>query len=208
MKLSLIPQDSKFFILFAESAHNAAEVAVKLKELLYNWTNAEDKIAVITDLEHKGDNLTHQIAAELHRTFVTPFDREDIAILSHTLDDVTDFIHSAADAMLLYRISEPTQRAKELSDVIVDITVEVERAVAILNKKLDQREMLKHCVEINRLENVADRIYRSALAELFANSTDVVYIMKWREIYEHMETTTDRCEDVANVLEGVAIKYS
>jgi hypothetical protein len=208
VKLSLIPQDSKFFILFTESAHNAAEVAVKLKELLYNWTNAEDKIAVITDLEHKGDNLTHQIAAELHRTFVTPFDREDIAILSHTLDDVTDFIHSAADAMLLYRISEPTQRAKELSDVIVDITVEVERAVAILNKKLDQREMLKHCVEINRLENVADRIYRSALAELFANSTDVVYIMKWREIYEHMETTTDRCEDVANVLEGVAIKYS
>lgn len=208
MKLSFIPQDSKFFTLFEESAHNAVEVAKKLKELLYNWTNVEDKIAVIADLEHKGDNVTHQIAAESHRTFVTPFDREDIAMLSHTLDDVTDFIHSAADAMLLYRVSEPTQRAKELSDVIVDIAIEVERAVAILHKKLDQREMLKHCVEINRLENVADRIYRAALAELFANSTDAVYIMKWREIYEHMETTTDRCEDVANVLEGVAIKYS
>ncbi|HEX9896165.1 MAG TPA: DUF47 family protein [Dehalococcoidales bacterium] len=208
MKLSFIPQDSKFFTLFEESAHNTVEVAKKLKELLYNWTNVEDKIAVIADLEHKGDNVTHQIAAESHRTFVTPFDREDIAMLSHTLDDVTDFIHSAADAMLLYGVSEPTQRAKELSDVIVDIAIEVERAVAILHKKLDQREMLKHCVEINRLENVADRIYRAALAELFANSTDAVYIMKWREIYEHMETSTDRCEDVANVLEGVAIKYS
>jgi len=208
VKLSFIPQDSKFFTLFEESAHNTVEVAKKLKELLYNWTNVEDKIAVIADLEHKGDNVTHQIAAESHRTFVTPFDREDIAMLSHTLDDVTDFIHSAADAMLLYGVSEPTQRAKELSDVIVDIAIEVERAVAILHKKLDQREMLKHCVEINRLENVADRIYRAALAELFANSTDAVYIMKWREIYEHMETSTDRCEDVANVLEGVAIKYS
>lgn len=208
MKLSFIPQDSKFFVLFEESAHNAVEVAKKLKDLLYNWTNVEDKIAFIADLEHKGDNVTHQIAAELHRTFVTPFDREDIAMLSHTLDDVTDFIHSAADAMLLYRIDEPTQRAKELSDVIVEITAEVEKTVMILSKKLDQREMLKHCVEINRLENVADRIYRSALAELFANSIDGVYIMKWREIYEHMETSTDRCEDVANVLEGLAIKYS
>lgn len=208
MKLSFIPQDGRFFILFEESAHNAVEVATKLKELLYDWTNVEDKIATIADLEHKGDNVTHHIAEQLHRTFVTPFDREDITMLSHTLDDVTDFIHSAADAMLLYRVSEPTQRAKELADVIVEITVEVERAVAILNKKLDQRQMLKHCVEINRLENVADRIYRSALAELFANATDVVYIMKWREIYEHMETATDRCEDVANVLEGVAIKYS
>ncbi len=208
MKLSFIPQDSKFFTLFEESARNAAEVAKKLHELLFDWANVEDKIAAIADLEHKGDNVTHQIAAELHRTFVTPFDREDIAMLSHTLDDVTDFIHSAADAMLLYSIKEPTQRSKELADVIVEITAEVEKAVTLLNKKLDQREMLKYCVEINRLENVADRIYRAALAELFAKSTDVVYIMKWREIYEHMETVTDRCEDVANVLEGVAIKYS
>jgi predicted phosphate transport protein (TIGR00153 family) len=208
LKLSFIPQSSKFFVLFEESAQNAIDVAKKLRDLVYNWTNVEDKIAAIADLEHKGDNVTHQIAAELHRTFVTPFDREDIAQLSHTLDDVTDFIHSAADAMLLYGIEEPTQRARELSDVIVQITDEVGKAVSLLNKKLDQRQMLKYCVEINRLENVADRIYRSALAELFADSADVVYIMKWREIYEHMETTTDRCEDVANVLEGVAIKYS
>ncbi|OGN88834.1 MAG: phosphate transport regulator [Chloroflexi bacterium RBG_13_46_9] len=208
MKLSFIPQDNQFFTLFVESAQNACEVAQKLRDLLYNWTGVEDKIAAIADLEHKGDNVTHQVAGLLHRTFVTPFDREDIAALSHTMDDVTDFIHSAADAMLLYRITEPTQRAKELSDVIVEITAEVEKAVTLLNKKLDQREMLKYCVEINRLENVADRIYRAALAELFAKSTDVVYIMKWREIYEHMETVTDRCEDVANVLEGVAIKYS
>ncbi len=208
MKLNLMPQEGKFFTLFQESAHNAVEVAIKLKELMYNWTNVEDKVAAIAELEKKGDNVTHQIAHELHRTFVTPFDREDIGLLSHTLDDVTDFIHSATDAMLLYRVSEPTQRARELAGVIVEITAEVEKAVGELGKKMDQQQMLKYCVEINRLENVADRIYRSALAELFANSTDVVYIIKWREIYEHMETATDRCEDVANVLEGVAIKYA
>lgn len=208
MKLSFMPQDGKFFTLFQESARNAADVALKLKELLYNWNDVEDKVAAIAELEKKGDNVTHQIADELHRTFVTPFDREDISMLAHTLDDVTDFIHSATDAMFLYRVEGPTQRAKELADVIVEITVEVEHAISELGKKMNQRQMLKHCVEINRLENVADRIYRSALAELFAKSTDVVYIIKWREIYEHMETATDRCEDVANVLEGVAIKYS
>jgi len=208
MKLSFMPQDGKFFTLFQESAHNTVEVAIKLKELMYNWTNVEDKVAGIAELEKKGDNVTHQIADELHRTFVTPFDREDIANLAHTLDDVTDFIHSATDAMFLYRVTGPTPKSQELADVIVEITAEVEHAINELGKKMDQRQMLKHCVEINRLENVADRIYRAALAELFANSTDVVYIIKWREIYEHMETATDRCEDVANVLEGVAIKYA
>jgi predicted phosphate transport protein (TIGR00153 family) len=205
---SLLPHEGKFFKLFGESAQNAVEVGQKLKDLLQNWDHVEDKVAGIADLEHKGDNITHQIATELHRTFVTPFDREDITLLSQSLDDVVDFIHSAADFMLLYRVEQPSQRAKELADVIVEITLEVQKAIAQLKKHIDQRQMLKHCVEINRMENVGDRIYRAALAELFANSTDVVYIIKWREIYEHMETVTDRCEDVANVLEGVALKYS
>ncbi len=205
---SLLPKEGKFFKLFGESAQNATEIAQKLKELLQNWDHIEDRVASIADLEHKGDNITHQIATELHRTFVTPFDREDITALAQSLDDVTDFIHSAADFMFLYRVEQPTQRAKELADVIVEITAEVQKAVSQLTKHIDQRQMLKHCVEVNRMENVADRIYRSALAELFANSTEVPLLIKWREIYEHMETVTDRCEDVANVLEGVALKYS
>ncbi|MDD5287919.1 MAG: DUF47 domain-containing protein [Dehalococcoidales bacterium] len=205
---SLMPKEGKFFKLFEESAQNAVEIAQKLKDLLYTWDNIEDRVAGIADMEHKGDNITHQIATELHRTFVTPFDREDITLLAQSLDDVTDFIHSTADFMLLYRVEQPTQRAKELGDVIVEITAETQKAVGQLKKHIDQREMLKYCVEVNRMENVADRIYRSALAELFANSTDVRLLIKWREIYEHMETVTDRCEDVANVLEGVALKYS
>jgi hypothetical protein len=124
------------------------------------------------------------------------------------LDDVTDFIHSAADFMFLYKVEQPTQRARELAQVIGETTREMQKAVAQLTKHIDQQQMLKHCVEINRMENVADRIYRAALVELFANNSDVKTIIKWREIYEHMETVTDRCEDVANVLEGVALKYS
>jgi uncharacterized protein Yka (UPF0111/DUF47 family) len=110
--------------------------------------------------------------------------------------------------MLIYKIEAPTNRAKEMADIILQTALEVEKAVTDLRRKLDLKHILQHCVEINRLENMADTVYRSALAELFNDSRDIPYIIKWREIYEYMETATDRCEDVANVLEGVALKYS
>jgi len=207
-KLSLLPREGRFFVLFDESARNAAEVALLLKNLIYNWNENTKDIKAITELEHKGDGITHEIIALVHRTFVTPFDREDIALLAHSLDDVVDFIESTADAMSLYDIKEPTQRAKELADVIMQITAEVREAISELRRKVDLKQILKRSVEINRLENMADKIYREALAELFRDSKDITYIIKWREIYEYMETATDRCEDVANVLEGVALKYA
>jgi len=164
-------------------------------------------IGEITELEHEGDRITHQIMKELNRTFVTPFDREDIASLAHSLDDVTDFIHAAADAMLIYKIDQPTQRAKELAETIVQAAVEIERAVPQLRHRAQLKQIFERCVEINRLENVADKVFRAAMAELFDDSKDFAHVIKWREIYEHMESATDRCEDVANVLEGVAIKH-
>jgi predicted phosphate transport protein (TIGR00153 family) len=207
-KISLLPREGRFFVLFDESARNAADVAQKLKDMIYNWSNAEKDVASIIEMEHKGDGITHEIIALVHKTFVTPFDREDIALLAHSLDDIVDFIESAADSMKLYEIKEPTQRAKELADVIVQTTIEVREAISELRRKVDLKQILKRSVEINRLENMADQIYREALAELFHDSRDITYIIKWREIYEYMETATDRCEDVANVLEGVALKYA
>jgi len=208
-KFSFLPREGRFFILFEQSADNAAEVAKRLKEMLCDWQNHEKSIEGIIELEHKGDAVTHEIIALVHRTFVTPFDREDIALLAHSLDDIVDFIESAADAMNLYKIETPTDRAKELSDIILQVTEEVKRAIAELRQKVNLKDILKRSVEINRLENMADKVYRSALAELFQDSTrDIPYILKWREIYEYMESATDRCEDVANVLEGVALKYS
>jgi uncharacterized protein len=207
-KFSVMPKEGKFFRLFAESARNTVEVSQKFKELVYNWDNLIDRVAAISDLEHKGDNVTHEIITESRRTFLTPFDREDITSLAQSLDDVTDFIHSAADFILIYRVEQPTLRAKELADIIVTSTLEVQKGIALLTNQIDQTQILKHCVEINRMENEADIIYRTALVELFANTTDEKLLIKWREIYENMETVTDKCEDVANALEALALKYS
>jgi predicted phosphate transport protein (TIGR00153 family) len=204
----LLPREGRFFVLFEESAQNAAEIAQKLKEMLCNWESHDKDVEAIIEMEHKGDAVTHEIIALVHSTFVTPFDREDIADLAHSLDDIVDFIEAAADAMNLYKIEVPTERAKQLAEVIVQITQEVKQAVSELRRRLDMKTILKRCVEINRLENDADKIYREALAELFRDSRDIPYIIKWREIYEYMETATDRCEDVANALEGVALKYA
>ena len=206
-KFPFIPREEKFFELFEEGAHNAVKAAQRLKELVDTWENVEVTVSEITELEHEGDRITHQIMEQLHRTFVTPFDREDIALLAHSLDDVTDFIHAAADAMLIYKIDRPTQRAKDLADIIVQAAAEVERALPQLRRRAQLKQVLERCVEINRLENMADRVFRSAVGELFDDSTDIANVIKWREIYEHMESATDRCEDVANVLEGVALKH-
>ncbi len=183
-----------------------SKAALALEDLLKNWENVDYKVSYITELEHEGDSLTHQVAAMLYRTFVTPFDREDIAQLSHVMDDVTDFIHAAAESIHIYKVDSTTQRANELAEIIVQAAAEVEKAVKCLSSRSELKKVIEHCVEINRLENKADAVYRAALGELFDDSKDTKYIIKWREIYDHMESATDRCEDVANVLEGVALK--
>ena len=207
-KFPFLPREEKFFELFEESAQNMVKASQALKEMINTWEFVGERVAEIRELEHVGDTITHQIMAQLNRTFVTPFDREDIALLAHTLDDVTDFIDAAADAMLIYKVENPTRRAKELADIIVQAATEVERAMPRLRRRTELKQIPGYCVEINRLENMADRVFRAAMAELFDNSPDMAQVIKWREIYEHMESATDRCEDVANVLEGVALKHA
>jgi len=206
VKLSFMPKEQKFFDLFEESAKNITKAARELKEMMETWQFIDSRVAEITELEHEGDSITHQIISLLHRTFITPFDREDIALLAHTMDDIIDFVHATADSMFIYKITGPTQRAKELADIIVQASIEVEKAVHGLRRKSEFKQILERCVEINRLENMADRVYRAAIGEIFENTSDIPQIIKWREIYEHMETATDRAEDVADVLEGVALK--
>ena len=207
-KLSLIPREKKFIAFFEQGTQNAVKIARQLKDMVYIWENVKERVGVITDLEHQGDAITHQIFDQLHRSIITPFDREDIALLAHSLDDVTDFIHAAADAMLLYKVERPTHRAKDLADIVVQAVIEVEQAVSEMHDRIGRKQRLKRCVEINRLENVGDNVYRSAMAELFDDSVDIAGLIKWREIYNHMESVIDRCEDIANILEGVAIKYA
>jgi predicted phosphate transport protein (TIGR00153 family) len=208
VRLPFVPKERKFSELFEESAQNIVQASQALKEMVDSWQFVDSRVAEITELEHRGDTITHQILSLVNRTFVTPFDREDIALLAHTMDDVIDFIHAAADAMFIYKIESPTQRAKELADIIVQAVAEVSRAVSGLRRRSELKQTMERCVEINRLENMADRIYRAAMAELFDDTTDIAQVIKWREIYGHMESATDRCEDVANVLEGVALKHA
>lgn len=207
-RFSFVPRGERFFDLFEESARNVVQAAQVLKQLVDTWEHVEASVAELTEIEHRGDTITHQIIALLNRAFITPFDREDISLLARSLDDVVDFIDSASDSMLLYKVSPPGVRAKELADIIVQGAVEVERAVPMLRSHKELNNILPRCVEINRLENMADRVYRAAMAELFDDTSDLALLIKWREIYEHMETATDRCEDVADVLEGVALKHA
>lgn len=206
-KFPFVPRDHRFFELFEASIANAVKAAHVLKELVETWTDIETKAEQIEDLEHVGDSITHEIIEHLNRTFVTPYDREDIAALAHSLDDVVDFINAAVMAMHLYKVGSPTKYAQELATTIVEAATEVEKALHLIHHRPKLKQVFQHCVEINRLENVADTIYRKAMAELFEGSPDLAEVIKWREIYEHMESATDRCEDVANVLEGIALKH-
>lgn len=208
MRFSLIPRHHKFYDLFEEDAQNLVKGARLLQDMLQKWDNLDARSKEITDIEHQGDSITHRIMAELHSTFVTPIDREDIAVLAHTMDDVLDFIQSAADFMLLYGVPAPTERARELGAIIAAAASELERAMPSLRHPGRLKDIMAHCVELNRLENAADDIYRAALRELFQHTGDMSEVIKWREIYEHLESATDRCEDVANVLEGVALKHA
>ena len=203
-----MPRERKFFDLFEASTANAFKTAQVLKEMVDTWIGLEEKVNLIDELEHTGDTITHSIFEQLHRTFITPFDREDIASLANSLDDVTDFIHAASMAMFIYKVNYPSQGAKELASIIVQATAEVETALSLLRHRAKLKQVLEHCIEINRLENTADSIYRRAMAQLFEDSSDMAAVIKWREIYDHMESATDRCEDVASVLEGIALKHA
>ncbi len=200
----IIPREEAFFALFEKAAQNALDGAEILKDLLDTFEDVKEKARQIEEIEHKGDSLTHEIIKKLNTTFITPIDREDILALTSSIDDVIDLIHGAANRITLYKLTEPTPQAKELGFLILKSTRELHRGITHLAKK--KEEVFEHCVEVNSLENEADRVCRDAIAQLFDKEKDPIYILKWKEIYETLETATDRCEDAANVLEGVALK--
>src|SRR5262249_38316440 len=156
------------------------------------------------DLEHEGDSVTHEIVRRLNTTFITPIDREDIYALASRLDDVLDLIEAVADRLLLYRIVTPTEGCVGMAKIIVKAAEETDRAVGCLRTLSPFYH--KHCGEVNRLENEADRLLRDELVALFERKQDAIEVIKWKEIYETLESVTDRCEDVVNVIEGIILK--
>ena len=206
MMFGLIPREEAFFELFKKAAHNMIEGSRLLKEMMENFHDPVDQAKRIKEVEHEGDVITHRAVETLHRTFVTPIDRGDIHRLISRLDDVLDLIDAVADRLLLYKIKVPTEGCIAMAKIIVKTAEETDRAVHCLRTLSPFYH--KHAVEVNRLENEADRLLRDQLAALFEGGTDAIEVIKWKELYETMEAVTDRCEDVVNVIEGIVLKMA
>jgi len=201
--MRLIPRERKFFQMFADVSENLTEGARLLYDMLKNPVDLAPRIAKLQEVEHRGDEMTHDIIRMLNKTFITPFDREDIHRLTSSLDDVLDFVNAAAVRMSLYRITAPPPVAADLAGLIVAQAEELSKGVSLLGTN---QKVLDHCTEVNRLENEADRISRRAIAELFDREKDPIQLIKIKELYEVLETATDKAEDAANVLEAVVLK--
>ena len=205
MRLTLIPREERFFDLFAEDAANVLAAARLFEAMLRTYDAPEQRAAEIRAAEHRGDEISHDIGHRLERTFVTPFDREDIHGLISALDDVLDLIEEAADTFILYRIEAPTAVAVQQAAIVVKQCEQLHDALLHLRgfKGLESR-----WIEVHRLENEGDIIARQAIADLFANGGDPVGIIKWKEIYALLESAIDKCEDVANIIERITIKHA
>ncbi len=206
LKEWIIPQDRVFFNWLEESAKNAQATADALRDLFDNYEALAEKRQLIKDLEHKGDQISHNIFDALGRTFITPLDREDISALAHAFDDVVDFIYAAANRLYLYEITKPTSEMKKFAEILQAQTRELADALSEVRTPRTVASAMKHSIEVNRLENEADRLLNESVAALFRGS-DPIQILKLKEIYEMLETATDKCEDVADVVSDIVRKH-
>jgi len=197
------PKEREFFGLFEQAGENAVRAAALLEQLLHEWPEHGELRREIVDCEHEGDRITHDIIQRLNRTFVTPFDREDIIALASGLDDVVDWVEEVADFLSLYRIEAPMGQAQEMATVLHAATREVAGAIALLRSLKDVHA---HTVEVNRLEDEGDQILRAALAALFDEGIDPMVVIRWKDIFERLEHAIDATESAMNTLEGVVIK--
>jgi len=204
MAFRLIPREERFYSDFQALADELKRGARLLEEMLApdhpKWDTADE----IKEVEHKCDFLTHEIIQRLNRTFVTPLDREDIHALARSLDDVMDAIDAAATLVRLYRLDTVRYGTRELAQIVTASTQQVRLALEALEQN---KGLITHAVEINRLENEADRVHQQAVSRLFDDERDPLVVIKWKETLDLLEDATDRCEDVANVLEGVMVKH-
>lgn len=203
-RLSFFPRDEQFFTLFNQMADEIRVAAGHLEQMLATDPPDVSKADVIKDAEHRCDALTHDAIQRLHRTFVTPFDREDLYALASSLDNVMDSIDAAAAMVRLYRIQAIRPGARELARTVSQSADRLHSALESLERKTPVHP---HAVEINRLENEADRAYQHAIRDLFDTESDPILIIKWKELLDMLEKITDTCEDVANVIEGVVVKH-
>lgn len=204
----LLPRQTNFFDHFEKLAAFSVEGARALSELSKDRADFDAIAARIKDLEHDADDVTHTCMETLHKTFITPIDRNDIHRLASKLDDIMDLIDGAARQMSLFEVTSLPEAAREATTVLVLATEAVERAVKGLRSMKNATTILGECVRINELENQADRIKASSVAHLFREESNAIVVLKWHEIYQALENVTDACEDVANVIEGIVLEHA
>ena len=203
-RLMLMPEEQKFLSLIESSAHNLLQAARSLQVMFEDYTDPVGKWQKVREVEHEGDAITHQIMKRLNLTFIPFIDRQHLHALTSALDDVVDFIEATASRMVLYKVEQPTPESREMVALIMASAEQVVKAIEHLPRFVGVEEI---CVEINRLENAADDLYRRAIADLFEGERPILEVTKWKEIYELLEGVTDRCEDVANVVEAISLKH-
>lgn len=205
--MKLFPKEIDFFEILDRASLNICKAATMLVDLMEHYEDVETKAKEIYEVEQEGDILTHEIMKKLNKTFITPIDREDLHSLAASLDDVLDLIWGAVDRLSVFKITESTKEAISMSKDLLTTTEAIHKAITMLKGK-NYSHVQEYCIEINRLENRTDRDFRDALGRLFNDVKDPILIIKWKEIYEHLEDASDKCEDVANVLEAIVLKYA
>lgn len=203
-----LPKETSFFDFFEQHASLTVEGTKEFLSLVSTGANIETKAKRISDIEHETDVITHRCVEALHKVFITPFDRDNIHRLITRMDDVMDFVEAAAERIALYELSVMTSDVRDLADCLHRAAQQVELATKGLRNLKDPQSILKQCIDINRLENESDQILRRAVARLFKEEKDPIVVIKWKEIYENLESAADRCEDVANIIEGVILEHS
>jgi len=202
-----LPKETSFFDFFEQHAALTVEGCKEFLSLASTGANVLAKAKRIKEIEHETDVVTHRCVEALHKTFITPIERDDIYRLISRMDDIVDFIEAASERIALYDMKEMTPEVKDLADILVRAVQQIVVAVKGLRNMKNAEPVLQACVDINRLENEGDTILRNALARLFKEERDPITVIKWKEIYEGLETATDRCEDVANIIEGVVLEH-
>ena len=206
MLKKLMPRETSFFEFFDRHAATTVRGCREQLDLTNEGKDFEARALRIKDIEHEADSITHDCVEALHRTFITPIDRDQIHMLISRMDDIMDYVETVSEQFVLYNIDHVSTAAKELAAVLLESAEHVEGAVTGLRDMKHAEAIKEHCIEVNRLENRGDELLRKAVARLFDEEKDPIAIIKWKEIYENLEIATDRCEDVANIIEGIVLE--
>ena len=205
--MGIIPKDEKFYDLFEELATKIEEGGLLFQEIINKFESSEPKVSKLKEIEHEADIITHRTYERMHKTFLTPLDREDIYALVNKMDSILDMIEASAVRMYLYKVKQPAEEIFELAKILLTAIAGIKKIMHSLRDKKSYPMILEVCVEVNTLENEGDYVLRNAMARLFEREKDAIELIKWKEIFERIEEAIDVCEDVSNIVEGILLKH-